>query len=293
LTVVLTKTMNVQTTKLQEGDTLVNNSGSVTIDIDEINGRMASVTDSRDYISDSDEYQLSELQQAIDDGDYVVVRDSDLTQIKGIGESTAPEIEVRTGCETPDELVEAYLTEEESGIHDTIRRTDYLNEWILDNLEELDVDVSLAQMKVMLFVNEFNCDSTHSDIDLDAFRSVKHNTIDGDKLTVEHLEWSDDAFWAGSSSVAGVGRTLDAIEEIVPYVLDDHGPPVAHERDGNHHCFEGRDGETWVNGDYLDTLQEIFTFNLSDVNVHPEGEYHVYVEDEDTELVAMIAPRIR
>jgi len=288
--------MSVQTTRIEAGDTLVNDDGTVTIQVNEIDGDTADVKDSRDFLGD-DEYELDELQQAIEDGHFDVVRDSQLTEIKGIGDSTAPEIEAKTGCETPDELVDAYLTEQESGVNEAVRRMDYLNDWILDQLDRLDVDVSVARMKVMLFIKQLGCDPSPSSLQ-NAGEIVNHrwNIVDGEQLTAEHIDWNDDGAWVDSSSICGVGRGLDAMEDQLPVgdAIGEYEQCMTYERDGNHTVFAAStDEETWVSNDYMETLQDIFTFDLSDVHVHPDGEFPVYVRDEDTELVLFLAPRIR
>lgn len=285
--------MQTQTTKLKDGDILVNNDGSVTITIQSIDEDTVTVNDSRQFIENG-EYPRSEIESAISNG-FTLVRDSSLTAIKGVGNATAPKIEAKTGCKTPDELVELFLCGTYP-VREVIPRTDYFYQWLCENIHELDVDVTKAQATVMLFLIEHNCNLKASSlIDAHEFGNHKHNSVNGEKLNIDHLDWGDGSFWMDSANVSGVGvgswiHTLnDAIDP------DSYMQCESYETygdSGEHYEFIANGNTTYVSGDYVRSFQNLFTFDLSDVQVHPDGQYPILIHDEDTELTMSIAPRI-
>lgn len=285
--------MSVETTKLQEGDTLVNDDGSVTIGIEAVDGDTIVVNDSRRYTDDG-EYPRDEIESALNNG-FTLVRDSELTVIKGVGDATAPKLEAMTGCTTPDELAERFLCGTYP-VHEAVPRTDYFNQWVSENIEDLNVDATKAQTRVMLFLIEHNCRlKVSSLVDTHEFGNHKYDSVDGEKLTVNHLKWEDGSFWIDSAAVAGVGfgdwlqSFNDAINPDEYVTCDSY---ETYNGKGEHYQFHANGNTTYVSSDYVRSFTELFAFDLSDVRVHRDGEYPVLIDDEDTELQMSIAPRI-
>lgn len=284
--------MSVTERQLQPGDALVHDSGHAVV--------IKSIAEGDAICDDSNfrrerRYELERLQNGIDSGSFQLVRDSELTAIKGIGDSTAPKIEATTGCSTPEQLARAYLTEQNSGVRDAVRRVDYLNEWLQDNLAQLEIGVPLAKLRVMLFLIEHGAATGMSSLrNVGEITTTHYNSIKGEKLTTNHLVWEPDSLWVESANVAAVARSVDGLTEVQPAEMWDTLQPCdSYEPDGNHYRFTVNGGETVISGDYLDSLQDILTFELSDVHCHPDGEYPILVYDADTELVATVAPRIQ
>jgi hypothetical protein len=286
-----------QTQQFREGDTLVNDDGSVTITIDAIDGDTVSITDSRDYHDDGEKSREA-VRDAIDSGDFTVVRDSALTTIKGIGEATAPTIEAQTGCQTPSELVEAYFTDSDANIREAVRRTDYLNEWVIDNYDNLSLSLSLAEIKVMLFMLECDCTPSNSSISDTSAISHRYSSVDGEELAVDQLDWVDDGHWVGRSNIATVARGLDGLRCLLDDdafdMWGDMDPCATHAaQDNGHMLFTHPDGgSSLISNEYLTVFQSLFSFELDDVHCHPDSDYPVWFRDEETDLVGAIAPRI-
>jgi predicted flap endonuclease-1-like 5' DNA nuclease len=279
-----------QQSKLQAGDSLVNDNGSVVVDIQSVESDRIKVEDSRRAIDDG-WYDRSEIETFASADEITLVRDSQLTAIKGVGAATAPKLQAATGCETPSELAEAYLHAEAS-VRDHIPRTDYFNEWLRANVDSLDVAVSAEQVAVFLFIQEMGVETQHASLIDDAPINHRYNKVDTDEFAVSHIEWDEGNYWADSANVAAIGHgpwkpNLRSLE------WGQYVPNVANERDGGHHLFCANGNETWISGDYLDDLRSIVSFDLSDVMVHPDGEFPVYVECTDVDLSVMIAPRIK
>lgn len=278
--------------KISEDATLVNESGRV-IDIQQIDDGNALVDDSS-RLKDTQEVELARLENAIKQGHFQVITDSKLTDVKGIGESTAPLIEAKTGCETPSELASAYLTDPDTNVRDALRRVDYFNDWLLANLDNLDVDTSLAQLKVMLFLIEFGCTPNSSSVTgVTDFTTRHHNTVKGEKLHLNHLEWVEGGLWLGSASVACLARSMEAHTDLQDEAFwNEYQTVTNHERDGDHHKFTVNSEHMWVSGYMLDSLSELLSFNPSDVQAHPDGEAPILIHDEETHLIGALAPRI-
>jgi hypothetical protein len=276
-----------------EGDVLVNQSGSVTVEIDSIDGETVHCDDSR--WNDTQEYDLDRMVDGVGEDGFTVISDSDLTDIKGIGESTAPEIEAKTGCATPDELCAEYLQWDAETVRGAIRRPDYLDEYILENIRDLDVYITLAQTKVLLFIREHGVNKKHSSMRNIGEISSRYHGVDKDKVTIEHIDWDDDALWMDSANVASMSVRAERMEEHNASIpVDELETTETVEDDGNYYVFTHASGEeTWVTGDYVDTILRLFDVGLEDARVHPDGEYPVLFEDSETTLAAFIAPRVQ
>lgn len=277
--------------KLQEGMALVNDSGRC-VTIKSVNDGTAICDDSN--FRREQKYECNQLIDGVHNDDFRIVENSKLTEIKGIGEATAPVIEAKTGCQTPSELAYGYLAGKYD--RDVIRRTDYFKDWLLTNVDELSLDIEKAKVKVTLFCLELGCNVQTSDLqNIDGMRTTGHS-INGDKLTTEHIKWHDSGVgvWVDTANVMCIARGVASLTDLQsPDIWNELQPCDSHERDGDHHLFTVDGGETLVSGDYFETLGNIFDVPLFDIKCHPDGEYPILVEDRDTDLVIALAPRVQ
>jgi hypothetical protein len=288
--------MSTDTPTLQPGDTLVNTKTDTTLDVkDAADDGALTITDDRRVGTQDGEYDRETIEQAVADGDLQLVRDSELTAITGVGDATAPKLEARTGCRTPDALARAYLTDEDTNVRDAIPRTDYFDQWLCEHADSLDIDATLAEIKVVLFLAEHGCTERQSTLSDTTAVSSKSGSVDPGELVVDHLAWEENPHWVSSSSVVGIGRD-HWLTHAPPHLpvgkyeqVDSTGK---HGELDEHHEFTVDGGTTVVSGDYLDSLQSLFTFDLGDAHGHPDGNWPIIVYDEETDLSAAIAPRV-
>jgi hypothetical protein len=226
------------------------------------------------------EYKKGQIYNALKE-DFTVFDGGSLSEIKGIGYKTGPRVHAKTGCETPSELIQAFA-ENPGNVSSHIPRMGDFREWSLSNFGELQVSFSKAEYQVLLF-----------DQDLD-HNERSTTCIEG--AGIERLDWSDGKVITDSANVAMIAHDPSGFEEVgFRETLEEMEPNKEYEdweKDPSHTLFRFSGGETLISGEYLKALQEIMSFELSDVKCHPCGEFPVIIEDSETGNIAAIAPRV-
>lgn len=220
------------------------------------------------------------------------VNDSGLTEIKGIGSETAPDIQETTNATTPAELAEMYLTETDGTAREAISRTEAFNEWLIANYDQLSLDISHEKLKLYLFVVEHGCNVEVSDIDGENISS-RHSTVDKDGFSVNDINMIPDGLWVDSANVFGIANGMEALSDSYPWCAETKEID-RHESDGEDFTQFFVDGEeTLILDEFLDTIHFLFRTTNSDVMAHPDGESPIVIHDTETDLVGVVAPRIR
>lgn len=219
-----------------------------------------------------------------------------LTEIKGIGPATAPEIARKTGISDPHDLASAYLAGEVD-LDGFGLRLEYVREWIVQATEGGFLELpegrnTPANAKVLLFRQAFGEGSKF------------HATLPHPTGTES---WDRDpvgTVWVGEEDTVGVVKghqgllDLYADEDMLAEYGECDGCEL--DTDGLHlYQFDaGRAGTSNVKAGYIDALLEIFEFDLADVQVYRSERassphsFPIIVHDQDTDLIVTVAPYI-
>lgn len=282
------------TTDIAEGDTLVIEDRWYRItSLDE---ECATVKAQQRF--ESGEYPRKQLEDAANAPETRVIRDSDLTAIKGIGTVRAPQVEAETGISDPRELCVRYLTDMGETIEDAVPNVNYLHEYIRDSdITDADLGVDTEGTfvrNVMLFVRTEPIGS-HC-IRADAQSNIQYRHHGGvKKLNVEpqHIDFESDRTIMNSSSTVAISKgKCEYTHESVSHV------PDSVTRDGDNVVF-GCDGtETFVSKDLLEIVEAVFGYDPTDVcnaehvRVSTEtGYFSVEFHEPSGETTITVAPR--
>lgn len=286
-------TTDDQPIEIEENDALISDNGRhiriLSIDDDTV------VCKDSGRIQQKVEHDIGNVSRAAASDDFKIIRDSDLTAIPGVGDATAPEVEARTGCSTPDELVEEMFTNKDSVVLDSLRRPDKFKSWAAKSIDSIDVQFTVEQMKVMFFIINEGCKAKLSDIsNMDI--TTTHGKVRASDLTFDAIDWNEDGKWTNNSMDVAVVRSHSSLKDFQDTEMwDELKQCDNHTEDGDNKLFTVDGSETLVSGQTLDDLRQLFDFNLKDVKCHPNESFPVLIPDSHpkSNLLIAIAPRIR